>query len=94
MSLSPGTERSIVRIAELLGRFDQPPKRPKLRPVLVDGKKGWFHEWGTNYNRVELLASERPGLGIFTVAIIEFEDGAVSMVPVDEFKFTDTKGAR
>ena len=86
MSLSPGTERSIVRIAELLGRFDQPPKRPKLRPVLVGEEKGWFHHWGTQFNP-NCVTGE-------TVAIIEFEDGTVSMVPVEEFKFTDTKGAR
>ena len=56
-------------------------KNDKGLLVKVETGKGLFHEWGINYDEFE------SGPGNYSIAIVEFEDGAIESVPVELIKF-------
>ncbi len=51
--------------------------------LLVETGKGLFHEWGVNYEEFE------SGPGNYSIAIVEYEDGTIESVPVEQIKFID-----
>ena len=46
---------------------------------------GWFHEWGIEHEEYE------NGPGMYTVAIIEKDDGSIKTVIPDLIRFVDKK---
>ena len=64
----------------------------EMRPVEIinvavyDGKKGWFHGFGTRS-----YISKKAGGGIMheVVGVVELEDGRVLQLSVGRFKFLD-----
>jgi len=48
--------------------------------TVKDGR-GWFHGWGTNFEEL------RDGVGQFSTAIIEREDGRIDNVPAELVQF-------
>ena len=66
----------------------------ELRPVVIqnvavyDGKKGWFHTFGTRS-----YVSKKAGGGIMheAVGIVELEDGKILQLSVGRFRFLDPK---
>ncbi len=51
--------------------------------LLVETGKGLFYEWGVNYEEFE------SGPGNYSIAIVEYEDGTIESVPVEQIKFID-----
>lgn len=52
-------------------------------PKKVDLCEATFHQWGSDYEEFE------SGPGNFTVAIVEYDNGAVGMVRADMVRFVD-----
>lgn len=63
-----------------------------MRPVEIfnvavyDGKKGWFHGFGTR-----TLTGKKGNLIEEVVGVIELEDGKIIQLSTNRFKFLDTK---
>mgnify|MGYP006873007449 CR=1 FL=1 len=63
-----------------------------LRPVRIfnvavyDGKKGWFHGFGTR-----TLTGKKGNLIEEVVGVIELEDGKIIQLSTNRFKFLDSK---
>lgn len=54
------------------------------KPVVAGKKKGYFHSFGIDY---EPLID---GVGQYSIALIETDDGKVHSIPVDNFRFLDS----
>lgn len=63
-----------------------------MRPVEIfnvavyDGKKGWFHGFGTR-----TLTGKKGNLIEEVVGVIELEDGKIIQLSTNRFKFLDSK---
>lgn len=63
-----------------------------MRPVEIfnvavyDGKKGWFHGFGSR-----TLTGKKGNLIEEVVGVIELEDGKIIQLSTNRFKFLDTK---
>lgn len=52
----------------------------------IDFELGHFHQWGCNYEEMEV------GAGNFSVAIVELPNGEVIMPIADDIQFLDKLG--
>jgi len=52
-----------------------------MRKVIANGKEGFFHGWGSNYDEFE------SGPGNYSIAIVEFDDGTIKSIPVEKIRF-------
>lgn len=55
----------------------------RLIKVLKNGRTGFFKAWRIQYEEL------RDGVGQFTCAIVEYDDGTVDWWPITEIQFTD-----
>lgn len=65
-----------------------------LRPCLIGERKGYFHKWedySQTVNESPLIGGAPAGVFARTFAIVEFENGAVERVNVNDVRFCDSK---
>lgn len=52
-----------------------------MRKVIVNEREAFFHGWGSNYDEFE------SGPGNYSIAIVEFDDGTIKSIPVEQIRF-------
>ena len=48
---------------------------------LEETEEALFHEWGSNYEEFD------SGPGNYSIAIVEFDDGKIQSIPVEQIRF-------
>jgi hypothetical protein len=66
----------------------------ELRPCLVNDKRALFHKWSDKSQIVEpspFIGGDQGGVLMYTVGIIEYEDGQICECMPSQIKFIDSK---